>query len=251
MMGNSSKSSTQSRTVWVTGAGSGIGAAMAQRFAAAGYNVAASARSESALAEICTQIAENGGKAKAFPLDILDREGAGRIAREIGNWGNGISVLCNNAGLNTPHRRWDDIDFPEWDAILDTNIKGAINIIAAVLPIMRAQKDGVIINTSSWAGRFNAPVAGVPYGASKHALTDLSASLNAQEGVNGIRSTALHPGEVATPLLLRRPGFDAESAQYMIQPEDMADLALHVAEANPNIAIHEITLAPVLRAVAN
>lgn len=251
MMGNSSKSLTESRTVWVTGAGSGIGAAMAMRFAGAGYNVAVSARSGDALQEICDLISAKGGSAKAFALDVLDREGVAETAREIADWRNGIAVLCNNAGLNTPHRRWDDIDFAEWDAILDTNIKGAINVVAAVLPVMRAQKDGVIIHTSSWAGRFHAPVAGVPYGASKHALTDLSASLNAQEGANGIRSTALHPGEVATPLLLRRPGFDPETAQYMIQPEDMADLALQVARTNPNVAIHEITLAPVLRAASH
>lgn len=251
MMGNSSKSSTESRTVWVTGAGSGIGAAMAMRFAEAGYNVAVSARSGDALQEICDRISDKGGISKAFAMDVLDRDGIVKAAQEIADWRNGIAVLCNNAGLNTPHRRWDDILFSEWDAILDTNIKGAINVIAAVLPYMRAQRDGVIIHTSSWAGRFHAPVAGVPYGASKHALTDLSASLNAQEGANGIRSTALHPGEVATPLLLRRPGFDPESAAYMIQPEDMADLALHVAQANPNIAIHEITLAPVLRAAGN
>ncbi|MDN3712699.1 SDR family NAD(P)-dependent oxidoreductase [Paracoccus cavernae] len=235
----------------MTGAGSGIGAAMAMRFAEAGYNVAVSARSGDALQEICDRISAKGGISKAFAMDVLDREGIVKTAQEIAGWRNGIAVLCNNAGLNTPHRRWDDILFSEWDAILDTNIKGAINVIAAVLPYMRAQRDGVIIHTSSWAGRFHAPVAGVPYGASKHALTDLSASLNAQEGANGIRSTALHPGEVATPLLLRRPGFDPESAAYMIQPEDMADLALHVAQANPNIAIHEITLAPVLRAAAN
>ncbi len=220
---------------------------MAKRFASEGYIVALSARNPESLGQITQEILDSGGEARAFPVDVLDRQNVAETAKDIANWRNNISVLCNNAGLNTPHRRWDDIDFAEWDAILDTNIKGAINVIAAVLPIMRAQQNGVMIHTSSWAGRHHAPVAGVPYGASKHALSDLSASLNSQEGANGIRSTALHPGEVATPLLLRRPGFDPARAEFMIQPEDMAEAALYVARANPNIAIHEITLAPVQR----
>lgn len=238
----------ESGTVWITGASSGIGAAMARRFAQAGYAVALSARGYDQIAKIAAQINADGGQAKAFALDVNDRAFVEESARKIAWWRNGISVLCNNAGLNTPHRRWDDIDFAEWDAIIDTNIKGAINVIAATLPVMRAAGGGVMIHTSSWAGRFNAPAAGVPYGASKHALSDLSASLNAEEGKNGIRSTALHPGEVATPLLLKRPGFDPALAAMMIQPEDMADLALSVARMNPNVAIHEITLAPVRRA---
>lgn len=241
------RSDAEMGTIWITGAGSGIGEAMARRFAQAGHPVALSARSPDQIAEVAAQINAAGGQARCFSLDVNDRATVMQSAQEIANWRNGIAVLCNNAGLNTPHRRWDDIDFAEWDAIIDTNIKGAINVIAATLPIMRAAKGGVMIHTSSWAGRFNAPVAGVPYGASKHALTDLSASLNAQEGCHGIRSTALHPGEVATPLLLRRPGFDPASAALMIQPEDMAELALTVSQMNPNVAIHEITLAPVRR----
>lgn len=240
-------SDSRTGTVWITGAGSGIGAAMARRFAQTGQPVALSARSTDQIARIAAQINADGGQARAFPLDVNDRAAVVESAHEIARWRNGIAVLCNNAGLNTAHRRWDDIDFAEWDAIIDTNIKGAINVIAATLPIMRAAGGGVMIHTSSWAGRFNAPVAGVPYGASKHALTDLSASLNAQEGSHGIRSTALHPAEVATPLLLKRPGFDPALAETMIQPEDMAELAFSVSRMNPNVAIHEITLAPVRR----
>lgn len=235
-------------TVWITGAGSGIGEAMARRLVTEGYGVALTARSPDSLEKIAAELTAQGGIAKAFPADITDRAAIFQTAAEIAAWQGGIAVLCNNAGLNTPHRRWDDIDFAEWDAIFDTNIKGAVNVIAATLPLMRAAGGGVMIHTSSWAGRFAAPVAGVPYGASKHALSNLSATLNAQEGVHGIRSTALHPGEVATPLLLKRPGFDPARAEWMIQPEDMAELALSVIRMNPNVAVHEITLAPVQRA---
>lgn len=247
-MADSSTGNRETGTVWVTGAGSGIGAAMAHGFAREGHPVALSGRTRRPLEEIAGRIRADGGAAEVFPLDVLDRAGVAESARAIAGWRNGIAVLCNNAGLNTPRRRWDDIDFAEWDAIIDTNLKGAINVVAAALPIMRAQGGGVIIHTSSWAGRFHSAVGGVPYGASKHALSDLSASLNAQEGRHGIRSTALCPGDVATPLLMKRPGYDPARAAQAIQPEDMAELALLVARMNPNVAIHEIVLAPVQRA---
>jgi NADP-dependent 3-hydroxy acid dehydrogenase YdfG len=168
-----------------------------------------------------------------------------RAAREIAEWGGGLHILCNNAGLNIPKRKWADLDWESWDRLLAVNVTGALNVIAACLPVMRAQNNGVMIHTSSWAGRFHSAVGGVTYGASKHALSDISASLNDEEGANGIRSTALCPAEVATPLLTRRPGFDAARMAEMIQPEDMAAAALFVARMNPAVAVHEITLAPV------
>lgn len=233
------------QTVWITGAGSGIGAAMARAFAGAGYRVALTARSVEPLNALACEIGED--RALVLPGDVTDRARILGIGDEIVRRTGRLDVLCNNAGLNAPLRRWDELDWDSWDRVIATNLTGALNVIAAALGPMRRQRSGVMIHTSSWAGRFHAPVAGVPYGASKHALTDLSASLNAQEGANGIRSTALCPGEVATPLLNRRPGFDPARAALMIQPEDVAALALHVAGMNPNVAVHEITFAPVQR----
>lgn len=234
-------------SLWITGAGSGIGAAMARRFAAEGATVALTGRSAGPLEELAAEIAAAGGRACVRPCDVLDREGmlalGARIAAEEGR----IDVLCSNAGLNNPNRRWDQIDFAEWDAVLDVNVKGAINAVAAALPAMRAQKGGTIIHTSSWAGRFHSPVSGAPYGAAKHAVSDLSASLNSMEGAHGIRSCALQPAEVNTPLMARRPGYDPELAAAMIQPEDLAEAAVFVAGMQPGIAVHEITVAPIRR----
>jgi NADP-dependent 3-hydroxy acid dehydrogenase YdfG len=182
-----------------------------------------------------------GGVEIVVAIDAVQE--AGRIAGTRG----GIDILCNNAGLNIPARRWKDLDWDSWDAVLRVNITGALNVVAACLPIMRAQGGGVMIHTSSWAGRFHSPVSGVPYGASKHALSDISASLNSEEGANGIRSCALCPAEVATPLMEKRPGHDPATAAAMIQPEDMAEAALFAARMNPGVAVHEIVLAPVRR----
>lgn len=246
-VGNYSSNSPTAKTVWITGAGSGIGAAMARRFAKEGFPVALSARSDVTITALAAEIIDAGGRAKAFALDVLGRDSVFDAARKIEEWQGGIGVLCNNAGLNNPRRHWDDIDFDEWDRVIATNLSGAINVIAATLPHMRAGGGGVMIHTASLAGRHNMPAAGVPYGASKHALVSLSASLNASEGKNGIRSTALCPGEVATPLLLKRPGFDPALMQWMIQPEDVAELALTVALMNPAVAVHEIVFAPLQR----
>lgn len=182
-----------------------------------------------------------------LPGDVTDRAGMAEMARQIVTWGGRLDVLCNNAGLNIPKRTWAELDWDSWDQVIDVNITGALNVIAACLPIMRDQQDGVMIHTSSWAGRFHAPVGGVVYGASKHALSDISLSLNDEEGKNGIRSTALCPAEVATPLLTKRPGFDASQMAAMIQPEDMAKTALFVAQMQPGVALPEIVLAPVRR----
>lgn len=238
------------KTVWITGAGSGIGAAMARRFAAEGYALALTARREATLQDVAESLPGDVPVLIA-PGDVTDRDGmaaiAARIAESGMGMGNGIDILCNNAGLNISARRWKDLNWDSWDAVLRVNITGALNVIAACLPIMRAQGGGVMIHTSSWAGRFHSPVSGVPYGASKHALSDISASLNSEEGANGIRSCALCPAEVATPLMEKRPGYDPATAAAMIQPEDMAEAALFAARMNPGVAVHEIVLAPVRR----
>jgi len=233
-------------TVRITGAGSGIGAAMARAFAGAGHAVALTARGEADLAAVAESLPDKA-RVLVLPGDVTDREGMAEAARRIADWGGGLHILCNNAGLNIPRRRWAELDWDSWDRVFEVNLKGALNVIAACLPIMRQQRDGLMIHTSSWAGRFHSPGGGVPYGASKHALSDLSASLNAEEGVHGLRSTALCPAEVATPLLAKRPGFDVATMDAMIQPEDMARTALYVAAMPGNVAVHEIVLAPVRR----
>ncbi|SFJ11065.1 SDR family oxidoreductase [Celeribacter neptunius] len=234
------------KTAWITGAGSGIGAAMAKAFAEAGYRVALTARNAAALEAVAAALPVSED-IYIRPGDVTDRSGMAGAAREIAAWSGDLTVLCNNAGLNIPKRTWAELDWQSWDQVINVNITGALNVIGACLPIMRAQQDGVMIHTSSWAGRFHSPVSGVVYGASKHALSDLSLSLNDEEGRNGIRSTALCPAEVATPLLAKRPGFDAEKMAAMIQPEDMAKTALFVAEMQPGISLPEIVLAPVRR----
>lgn len=232
-------------TVWITGAGSGIGAAMARAFAREGCVVGLAGRRAAPLEALAGEIGAAGGRALVLAGDVLDRERMAEAAAALVEATGRLDVLCNNAGLNVPRRRWAELDWESWNAVIDVNVKGALNVIAAALPHMRAAKGGVIVHTSSWAGRFHSPGAGVAYGASKHALSDISASLNAEEGANGIRSCALQPAEVATPLLERRPGWEPALSAGAIRPEDVAEAALLAARMNPGVAVHEITLAPV------
>ena len=133
---------TKPGAVWVTGAGSGIGAAMARRFASEGWPVALTGRKAEALAIIADEITSAGGEARIFPADVLDRKAMTDAAEAIVEWTGRLDVVCNNAGLNIPRRSWSDIDFDSWDDVIDINIKGAINVIAAALAPMRAQGGG-------------------------------------------------------------------------------------------------------------
>lgn len=231
-------------TVWITGSGSGIGAAMARAFAGAGCTVALTGRRADALEAVAGDI---GDAAHVFPGDVTDRAAMAAIAKEIRSRTGRLDAVCNNAGLNIPNRTWEGYDAASWDTVIDVNVKGALGVVAAVIPIMREAGGGVIINTSSWAGRYHSEVAGVPYGASKHAVSDMSAAINDSEGRHGIRACALCPGEVATEILKNRPTWDASREPYIIQPQDMAEAALFVARMNPNVFVQEVVLGPVVR----
>ncbi|MEZ5713816.1 MAG: SDR family oxidoreductase [Paracoccaceae bacterium] len=129
------------QVVWVTGAGSGIGAALVRGFAGAGYRVALTARNRAALDEVAAGLPD-GADSLILPGDVTDRAGMARAAREIAGWGGGLHILCNNAGLNIPKRKWADLDWESWDRLLAVNVTGALNVIAACLPVMRAQNNG-------------------------------------------------------------------------------------------------------------
>lgn len=240
-MGNYSSNVPATGVVWITGAGSGIGAALARRFAQEGFPVALSARTEGAITALAAEIAAAGGQAQAFALDVHDR----RANRPLAGRHCGAVQQCRAeqsapalAGHRPCRMRRGDRHQP---VRRDQRDRGDAACHA------RGRRRGD--DPHRQPGR-NPPYAGGggAYGASKHALVSLSASLDAAEGRNGIRSTALCSGEVvATPLLLRRPGFEPDLMYRMIQPDDVAKLALTVVRMNPAVAIHEIVFAPVQR----
>jgi NADP-dependent 3-hydroxy acid dehydrogenase YdfG len=117
--------------------------------------------------------------------------------------------------------------------------------VIAALPMMRAQRDGVLIHTASIAGLIVSPLPGTAYTAAKHGVVAMSHSINMEECVHNIRSCVICPGEVATPILDRRPvPVSTEDRALMAQPEDVADLIRYVACLPPHICLNEVTITP-------
>ncbi len=238
-------SSLEGKVAWVTGAGSGIGRAGALALAGAGAHVVLSGRRREALAETGALIAEAGGNAGIEPVDVTDAKAVRAVAGGIEEAHGRLDVLVNSAGVNLVQRHWSQVTPESWDTIVETNLSGASYCIAAVLPMMRARKDGLVINVSSWAGRFDTYLTGPAYNASKHGLVALNASLNIEECVNGVRACVICPGEVATPILAHRPvPPSADDIARMLKPEDLGRTILFVAELPPHVCLNEILISP-------
>ena len=235
---------TGPRTVWITGAGSGMGRATALRAARTGWTVALSGRRGEVLEELAAEIREAGGSALVAPLDVQDREAVRGTAERLG----GIDALVLAAGLNAPKRRWDDQDLTEFDAIVATNLTAVASTVDAVLPRLR-ERGGQVVVISSYAGWSFQPGAGVAYSASKTALGSLVRTLNQQEAAHGVRACHLCPGDVATDFLDQRPSVpDAEARARMLTAEDIARTACFVLDSPAHVRIDELVVSPVSQA---
>jgi NADP-dependent 3-hydroxy acid dehydrogenase YdfG len=230
---------------WVTGAGSGIGEAVAIRLAQLGATVVLSGRRRDPLADVARRIVEAGGSAWVQSGDLSRSATAERIAKAIDKRYGRLDIVVNNAGLNLLQRSWETVGVAGVDAVLGANLSSAFYCALAALPIMRRQQRGLLVHTSSWAGRFVSRLTGPAYAAAKHAVVAMSHSLNMEEFVNGIRSTVLCPAEVATPIMDKRPQpVSAEERARMLQPEDMAALVEYVVTAPPHVCVNEVLISP-------
>ncbi len=233
------------KIAWVTGAGSGIGLAGAVELARAGAHVVVSGRRDALLEEAAAQIRGEGGSVETAPLDVADGAAVERVAAALLGRHGKLDILVNSAGMNVPKRHWKELARSDWDEVVDINLNGTLYCINAVLPSMRARKDGLVINISSWAGRFISAITGPAYTAAKHAVTALTHSLNMEECVNGIRACVIGPGEVATPILRNRPvPPSAEEMARMLQAEDLGRTIRFVAEMPPHVCVNEILISP-------
>ena len=232
------------RTAWITGGGSGIGLAGAIELVKAGAHVVISGRTQatndSALAELKAL-----GSAEAILLDVADKKAVQAAADAILKQHGRIDILVTSAGTNATKRNFD-VGTPEaWDDVVAINLSGLFYCVHAVLPAMRKQKDGLIINVSSWAGRFPSKLTGPAYNATKRAVIALTESINMEECVNGIRATSILPGEVATPILRKRPVPPSKEEQdRMTQSEDLGAAILFVASMPARTCVNELIIAP-------
>ena len=233
------------RIAWITGGGTGIGRSAALELAAAGATVVVSGRRREPLDAVAAEIAASGGKADVEPLDVAAQTEVAAGGAAILSRHGRIDILVNSAGINAPNRFFRNLTAEAWDRVLQTNLHGALYAIQAVLPGMRDRRDGLVINVASWAGKDHVYFTGAAYTASKHAMVAMTMSLHLEECMNGIRATAICPGEVATPILKGRPVPPSdEELGRMLQPEDVGRTVRFVAEMPPQVTINEILIAP-------
>lgn len=236
------------RAALVTGAGSGIGRAAAVALAEAGAAVSLSGRRSALLAETAEQASKFDVPIRFRSLDVADNAAVERWVDDARDAFGRIDILVNSAGTNAPNRTWEDTTLEAWQEIVQTNLTGVFQCTRAVLPTMRAQKDGLIVNVSSMSGIRVSLVSGVAYSASKFGVVALTQSLNLEEWHNGIRATVICPGEVNTPILEKRPNQPPSHAYpLMLQPEDLGATIVFLATLPSRALIEEILIRPTIR----
>jgi NAD(P)-dependent dehydrogenase (short-subunit alcohol dehydrogenase family) len=244
-----SATSLAGQLAWITGGGSGIGLAGAVELASAGCHVVISGRDGAKLDAAVAAAEARGaprGTVAAAPLDVADPTAVERVAADIEARHGGVDILVNSAGVNFPRRFWKETDSATFASIVAINLNGATACTLAVLKGMRRRRRGTVINVASFAGWVVGYLTGPAYTASKAAMIALTHSFNIEECVNGLRATALCPGEVATPILKNRPVEpSAEEKARMLQEDDLGRTIRFIAEMPPHACINELVITPV------
>ena len=238
--------SLEGKVAWVTGGGSGIGLAGAEALARAGARVVISGRNEKTNQSAEKQL-KALGEAEAVLLDVADKKAVAAAAAGIEKRHGRIDILVASAGTNIGggRRNLRNMTLEGWDDVVAINLSGLFYCCYAVLPGMRARKDGLIINIASWAGRYPSVLTGPAYNATKRAVIAVSESINQEECTNGIRATSILPGEVATPILEKRPVPPSqEERARMAQAEDLGRAILFVATMPARTCVNELIIAP-------
>lgn len=240
----------------ITGATSGIGRATATVLAAAGYNLILTGRRKERLDDISSQIvSEYGVETKTLCFDIRDREQTTNSFNSLpASWQN-IYLLINNAGLASGLGHIQEGDFEDWDRMIDTNIKGVLNITRLVSPIMANNNEGHIINIGSIAGVQVYENGGV-YCASKHAMHALSQGMRIDLLKHGVRVSEVRPGMVSTEFSEVRFHGDKKRAEEVynnieaLRAEDIAEVIRWIITLPPHVNINDIEVMPKAQASA-
>ena len=237
----------EKKIVMVTGATSGIGEACARKFASGGYNVIITGRRGEKLDALRRELESMGAEVLAMQFDVRERESARKAVDFLkGKWAK-IDVLINNAGLALGLDKEYEGDFNDWDTMIDTNIKGLLNMTRFVVPGMVERNEGHVINIGSVAGDA-AYANGNVYCATKAAVKALSDGLRIDVAESDVRVTNLKTGLVQTNFSnVRFHGDDAraESVYKGVKPltgDDIADVAFYAASAPAHVQIAEVLI---------
>lgn len=232
----------------VTGAGQGIGAATAKKFAQEGAMVVVCDRRAESV-EQCTQACiALGAQAMGYTLDVTDREAVDRVVADVVARFGRVDVLVNNAGI-TQDARFEKMTIEQFDTVIDVNLRGVFHVAQAVLPTMLAQGTGVILNASSVVGIYG-NFGQTNYAATKFGVIGFTKTWSRELGPKGIRVNAVAPGFIETPILSTVPDtvMDKMRAQVPLrrlgQPEEIANTYAFLASDEAsyiNGAVIEVT----------
>ncbi len=234
----------EGKVAWVTGGASGIGLASAVELARNGARLIISDCDAKAL-ELALPKVKQAGHAESVPLDIVDKKAvmaaAGDIEKRLGS----IDILVNSAGTNIPERHFETMSLEGWDHLIAVDLSGMFYCCYAVLSGMRRRQSGLIVNISSWAGRYAAAFTGPAYNSAKRAVIALTETINIEQCKHGIRATAILPEEVNTPLVDKRPIIPRQELRSkMLQPEDLGRTIAFIAQLPSRVCVNEIVISP-------
>jgi NAD(P)-dependent dehydrogenase (short-subunit alcohol dehydrogenase family) len=230
----------EGKVVIITGAGSGIGFAMATLFAKEGAKIVAGEWNEKNLAQVIADVRTTGGEITGLKANVANRAEAESLVDKAVSSYNRLDVLCNNAGVMDLMAGVAEVTDEMWQRILSINVNGPIYLSRRAIPIMLKQGGGSIINTASVAG-IRGGAAGAAYTVSKHALVGLTRNTAWMYGTKGIRCNAMVCGGVETNIMTsvdmtkidpegaKRTGLFTSAMPTLLKPIDIANLALFLA----------------------
>lgn len=231
----------------ITGGGSGIGRDAAIKMAQEGANVVIVGRTVSKLIVVKSEIEATGGTAVCYALDAADYDAVQQMVNDIVEKFGRIDVLVNNAGHSSHNRRLLNTTPEEIRSVVDSNLIGTFFSTQAVVPAMLKAKSGTIINISSLAAVTPGPFSGFAYGAAKAGVINFTEFLNNDLRNTGIRASVIIPGEVATPILDKRPiPPDADARTTMVDVAETSAAILLIATLPQRSNIPELVIRPTM-----
>ncbi|MBK7553370.1 MAG: SDR family NAD(P)-dependent oxidoreductase [Flavobacteriales bacterium] len=247
------------KTILITGATSGFGEASARRFAAEGWRVIITGRRRDRLDALQRELeglhgtVERGHVAHVLRFDVRDRAAVDAAIAGLPPEWNTIDVLLNNAGLAAGLAPLQEGSADDWDRMLDTNVKGLLNVSRAVIPGMILRKSGHIINIGSTAGK-EVYAKGNVYCASKFAVDALTKSMRIDLLEHGVKVTQIAPGAAETEFSVVRFSGDEDRAKQVYQgfdplrAEDIADIVHYAATLPSHVCINDLVVTPTAQA---
>ena len=245
------------KIAFITGSSAGIGAATAKLLASQQYNIILAARRVDALKQLSNELnTQFGISTLVLKLDVRNRKNVEETISGLHAEWQKINVLVNNAGLASGLSSIDEGDMDDWDAMIDTNIKGLLYVTRNVIPLMKNNESGHIINIGSIAGK-EVYANGNVYCATKHAVDALNKAMRLELSKFPIKVTAIHPGAVETEFSVVRFHGDKERADKVYEgfenlvADDIADAIWYAISRPAHVNINELTIMPTAQPMAS